>query len=521
MSALSLWLISFSIIVIILLPLCLAIVLRRSDRVPWLYFCVGVLTFVVAQLVHLPLNRLLESAGLLPDEAVTGIALAQAAAILGLTAGLTEELVRTAGYAIVKRARRFQDGVMMGLGHGGIEAMLIAVVLAASISSLVFFSETNEPPVELLPEQAAAIEKQLSHLADSPLLTLAPLVERMIALAIQVSLSVVVLQAFVHRNWLYVAAAILIHATFDFVAVYASAEIENIWLLEAILALFALPLVVWTWRLRPGPEDREVARRTEFGQELNLFLVATKKECLYQWRSKRALIVWAVFLVIGMMSPLIAKFTPELLRNLEGAEQLAELIPEPSVADAVGQYVKNLTQFGFMLVILLGMGAIAGEKEKGTAAMILSKPMPRWAFVLGKYIAQSIVYLIGFLLASVAAYYYTQFLFDGLVLSGFSAASALLLLWILVFASVTLLGSAIGRTTAIAAGIGLLGSVLLLIAGAIPRFGALAPAGLISWAGQLAIEESGPSNAGALVMSAVVILMMLVSAVAVFEREEL
>ena len=251
MNTTSQWLVSITIIVIVLLPISLAIVLRRRSRVPWQYFCVGVLTFIGAQLIHLPLNRLLEALGILPDEAVTGVALVQTAAILGLTAGLTEELARTAGYALVKKARRFQDGVMMGLGHGGIEAMLIAVVLAASISSLIFFSESNEASIELIPEQAAALEKQISLLADSPLLTLAPLVERIIALALQVSLSVIVLQAFVKRNWLYVLAAIIIHATFDFIAVYASAKIDNIWILEAILALLTLPLVRWTWRQRP------------------------------------------------------------------------------------------------------------------------------------------------------------------------------------------------------------------------------------------------------------------------------
>ena len=90
---------------------------------------------------------------------------------------------------------------------------------------------------------------------------------------------------------------------------------------------------------------------------------------MQQWRTKRLLVVVAVFVLFGLMSPLIAKFTPELLRTIEGAEQFADLIPEPTSTDAITQYIKNLTQFGFILAVLLGMGAIAGEKEKGTAAM--------------------------------------------------------------------------------------------------------------------------------------------------------
>ena len=75
------------------------------------------------------------------------------------------------------------------------------------------------------------------------------------------------------------------------------------------------------------------------------------------YRTKRLIIVLAVFLLFGMISPLVAKFTPQLLSSIEGAEQFAALVPEPTVVDAIAQYISNLTQFGFILALLLGMGA--------------------------------------------------------------------------------------------------------------------------------------------------------------------
>jgi hypothetical protein len=41
---------------------------------------------------------------------------------------------------------------------------------------------------------------------------------------------------------------------------------------------------------------------------------------------------------------------------------------------------------------------VAGEKERGLTPMILSKPMPRWAFLLSKFAAQTLLYLLGFTL---------------------------------------------------------------------------------------------------------------------------
>ena len=514
------WTYGLVTLIIILLPFALAVWLRRGRRVLWMYFCVGILTFLGAQVVHLPLNRLLEEIGLLPAGAGEGGSIYVTALILGLTAGLTEELARATGYAIVRRARKYEDGLMMGLGHGGIEAMITGVLVAAGVSSLWLFQENGMLPIELSPEQSAALGRQLDLVNGSPLLAILPLIERTIALAIHTSLSVMVLMAFVRRNWLYVLAAIAVHTAFDFVAVVAVEKVESIWLVEGILALMVAPVVYWAWRQRRHADHEPSRQAAPLRQEVALFATALRKELLYQWRTKRLLILCAVFIVFGMISPLLAEFTPQLLNSIEGAEQFADLIPEPTVADAVGQYVKNITQFGFILAILLGMGAVAGEKEKGTAAMILSKPLPRWAYLTSKFASQALVYALAFALAAVAAYYYTVVLFETINAGGFLLANLLLLAWLLVFVAVTLLGSALGKTTAAAAGWAALGAVILLIAGGVPKYGALAPAGLVAWAGQLALDGDGGPNGGALAMSLVLILVLLIASMAVFEEQE-
>ncbi len=518
----NLWLAALSILIVILLPVVFSILLRRQYRVPWLYFFVGVLTFIGAQIVHLPLNRLLANLGILPETGVDrGQQLLVTAAVLGITAALTEELARAAGYALVTRARHYQDGLMMGLGHGGIESMLLGVLIAAGVSSLTFLAQSGNLLSDLPPEQIALIQQQLDLLANTPLAMLAPTAERIIALILQVCLSVIVLQAFVRRNWLYIVVAIIIHAFFDFVAVVAVQRFDSVWLLEAILALMVLPLAVWVWRLKPSQLQEPITGSINTGKEIGAFLASLRKELLFQWRSRRLLIVLAVYLAFGMLSPLLARFTPELLGSLEGAEQFAELIPEPTIQDSIGQYIRNLDQFGFILVILLGMGAIAGEKERGTSVMILSKPLPRWAFVTSKFLAQMLVYALAFVLAAIVSYFYTVLLFGPFDIFDLVLVNLLLFTWLSVFAAITLFGSAIGKTTAAAAGIALLASVIFLIIGTIPNYGALAPGGLASWANQIAIGEVIAPNAGALAMSLVIVIMTVLGGIAVFEQQDI
>lgn len=514
------WLHSLVTLIIIVTPVAVVVWLRRGRRVPWFHFCVGILTFLGSQVVHLPLNKLLTDSGVVAKDLESG-SLYLTAIVLGLTAGVTEEAARAIGYALVRRARRYEDGLMMGLGHGGIEAMIIGVLAAANFSALWLAKEGAVLPIELTPEQSATLHQQVMALGSAPQLALLPLVERLIALTLHASLSIMVLMAFVRRQWLYVAAAIVIHATVDFAVVVAATEMENTWLVEGLFALTVAPIAIWAWRQARTVQRAEPSQAPAVRRQISLLGVALNKELRYQWRTKRLLVVCGVFLVFGMISPLLAEFTPQLLGSIEGAEQFADLIPEPTVNDAIGQYLKNITQFGFLLAILLGMGAVAAEKEKGTAAMILSKPLPRWAFLGSKFLSQAAVYAIGFALAAVAAYYYTVFLFESIAFLPFVYSNLLLFAWLLVFVAVTLMGSSLGKSTAAAAGWAAVGAVVLLIAGSIPKYGALAPSGLVSWAGQLALDGPGAPNGGALAMSLVLILVSLVAGLAAFESQEI
>jgi ABC-2 type transport system permease protein len=512
---------AISVFVMIGLPIGAAVFWRRRFRVPWLYFCIGIVTFLGAQAVHLPLNELLNRIGLLPEGAAAGSQLIQSAVILGLTAGLTEELARTVGYAIVKRARRLEDGILFGLGHGGIEAMIFGgVFLAASAGALWFVQQGGSLPGASA-EQLAILYEQLDLITQSPLLGLVSVIERILAMTLHVVLSIMVLQAFTRRQWLYVAVAIFYHAAVDAIAVYAANQLDNVWLIEGLVALMVAPGLIWLWRLARQSDMRPSTNRSSFGYQWPIFIASTMKELKQQWRTRRFIVVGAVFVVFGMISPLLARFLPEILSGVEGAEQFADLIPEPTIADAGVQYIQNLTQFGFILAIVLGMGAVAGEKEKGTAAMILSKPMPRWAFITSKFVAQSVVYIVSFIIAAVSAYYYTYFLFGPPTAGPFFLMNVLLLVWLMVFVAVTLLGSTLGKSTGGAAGIAAVGAVLLLILGSVPTVGELMPGALVSWATQLVFPTLPVPNLGALAMALVLILIALISAVAIFEQQEL
>ncbi len=324
-----------SIICMLLLPIILAVLLRRHYRVFWILFVAGTLTFLGSQAVHLPLNSWLADIGLLPGSAsLDGAPLWRTALILGLSAGLCEELARAIGYWVVKWARRLEDGVMLGLGHGGIEAMIFGGVLtAATVSSLLSLQGVDLEALNLSAAQMEAISLQAEQFSTSPLYAFAPLFERLLAITAQVTLSVIVLQAFSRRKPSFILVAILYHALIDAVAVYAGVSTNQAWI--AWLALIIVLIPGWTWLVRHWrARDSELATietkepaPTPISTSLKLFLVTTRKEMLYQWRTWRVVIVCAVMFVFAIMSPLLTKFTPQLLSSLEGAEAVRGFDP--------------------------------------------------------------------------------------------------------------------------------------------------------------------------------------------------
>src|SRR5262245_21834866 len=112
---------------------------------------------------------------------------------------------------------------------------------------------------------------------------------------------------------------------------------------------------------------------------MNGFGVFLRKELREAVRSNRLLVVGVIFILLGILSPLGAKYTPDLLKSLGNGVQI--ILPAPTVNDAIAQFLKNVGGNGVFIAILLALGVVAREKERGTTAFVLTKPLPRQAFL--------------------------------------------------------------------------------------------------------------------------------------------
>ena len=251
------------------------------------------------------------------------------------------------------------------------------------------------------------------------------------------------------------------------------------------------------------------------------FFTVFRKEMLEQWRTYRFLIVAAVLAAFGLTSPLLAKFTPEMLKAIPGVPQgLLGAIPAPTLADAITQYVKNMSQFGILLALLMAMGMVVQEKERGTAAFFLTRPVSRETFLLAKFAGLAVTFIISLALAALGCWYYTLVLFSPLAWGPFLALNGLMLLVFLVYMAVALLASTLARSNGVAVGLAFVALLIIGIGGSLPSIGEFFPGRLFSWGATLLLGGSGTAWP-ALGVSLGIIVLALLAACLVFHRQEI
>ena len=253
------------------------------------------------------------------------------------------------------------------------------------------------------------------------------------------------------------------------------------------------------------------------------FRVLLIKELREQLRTNRFIAVVAVFVLFGIIGPLTDRYMKELIDAI-GSQSggFTIQVPGPSLMGAGGQILKNLSEFGIICALLLAMGSVAWEKERGTAGMILTKPASRAAFLGAKLVAISLTLGCAVALGCGFGYLYTLILYPTVFPLGGFLAMALLMWWMMVaFVAITLLGSTLTRSAIAAAGIGLVAMLVLGVLGAFPVIGPYMPTSLGKPALDLMLGNDAGDFLGPLLFNIALVPAVFAVTWLVFRRQEL
>ncbi len=256
-------------LLMLLLPLIVALWLARRLGARWRVFAVGMLTFVASQMLHIPFNAVvlvpwMQRLGWVGVH--QGWPLLVGSLLLGLSAGLFEETARWVAIRFgLRRDRTWPDGVTFGAGHGGIEAVLLGLLVWVTLAQMLAYRSTDLTGL-VPPDQISLAQAQIAGYWALPWqAALLGAVERAATLPLHIALSVLILLAIVRRQAGWWLAAVAWHTAANAVALVSLAYL-GMYATEGLLLLNAGSAVYLTLRLRwllpavdPAPPPRSPA----------------------------------------------------------------------------------------------------------------------------------------------------------------------------------------------------------------------------------------------------------------------
>ena len=194
----------------------------------WKPYMLGILAFIVSQvLIRLPLLSYL-SVNSTEYMMLSALHPLLYAILLGVTAGLAEELARYVAMRYLMKQSQWQSGLFFGAGHGGVEAVLLFGLPAASY----------------LFTAATPIGSGMYFIGG---------MERIFAVLLHIGLSLLVLQSVRQKKWRFLLAAIGLHALIDamigIVPLFVAKDLQLL-VMETLIGLLAVGLFLYGLRMK-------------------------------------------------------------------------------------------------------------------------------------------------------------------------------------------------------------------------------------------------------------------------------
>lgn len=227
----------------VLLPFIFILILRRRFKIGWLPILIGAGIFILFAMVLEQISHML----FLRPEADGTIPLITESPWLYvlygvLAAGIFEETGRLFGFILMKRRYKTVDSaVSYGIGHGGIEAIIIvgfgmlnSIILSVMINSGSMMADTLPPGTA-------------ESITETPVyMYILTIVERIFAISVHIGLSIIVWVAVMRKGkWWLFPLAIVLHALTNLTAAMLQAELlTNLWMMYTGFILMTL-VTLW------------------------------------------------------------------------------------------------------------------------------------------------------------------------------------------------------------------------------------------------------------------------------------
>ena len=203
------------------------------------------------------------------------------------------------------------------------------------------------------------------------------------------------------------------------------------------------------------------------------FWALARKEMLEQRRSWRFLALVGVFTLLALLVSIIPFIVTEVRDEPQGVQM---------ARDELRIFGFTTVGLGTLLAIIVAMGSLASERASGTAAMTLSKPVTRAAFVAAKYLGFVLSIFGALAIASAVMFVLTLIMFDDGGLAGFVRFMAIIAVYLVFIGSIAFFWSGMFSRQLLAGGIALVLFIAFIPLSEIPHTQRYWPVNTVEWA---------------------------------------
>ncbi|MFC2949589.1 ABC transporter permease [Virgibacillus sediminis] len=249
-----------------------------------------------------------------------------------------------------------------------------------------------------------------------------------------------------------------------------------------------------------------------------------QKEMLENWRNKKWIWVPLVFILIAAMDPVTNYYMPQIIDTVGGLPEGASIqLPEYTPAEVVMMSLGQLSSLGVLVIVLMSMGAISGERKSGIAEMILVKPVSHLNYITAKWAALLVLVWTSLFLGMLASWYYINILFGSLAFMDLLLIVFFYGLWLTLVISLSIFYNSLVRAPGLVAACTILTIMLMsLITRIFEKYLAWSPNRMSSHIHDMLISDKISADLLLTGLITIVICILLLAAsTAVFRTREL
>ncbi|WP_034262716.1 hypothetical protein [Actinospica robiniae] len=202
-------------------------------------------------------------------------------------------------------------------------------------------------------------------------------------------------------------------------------------------------------------------------------------EWLRLTRTPRAIALAVVYVLIGLVEPVITKYENQLIGSHVG-NGIRIYLPPPTPADGVNGYISEATLIGLVLVVALAAGALGFDSPKGMAIFLRTRSTSIWSLIAPRYTVTAGAAAVAYLLGSLATWYETNLLLGPLPIGGMLAGMLCGTVYLAFAIATTALAASLVRSTVAITGTALVILLALPVLGMVHPIDLYMPSALVN-----------------------------------------